>query len=630
MIADGAKAGVTYRERRDRFAAERDALTSRWNRIANLRLLAFVSGAGLLGWGIRQRDQALLALGVAALLAFVALAVHHNTLGRRRRRAALMADINDEAAKRAARDWDGLPVRHAARAAPDHPFAADLDLFGRASLAQLLDTPTTPMGAATLARWLVEPAPPDEIVSRQRAVADLAPRLDLRQELELRGRLAAEERSDPEPFLEWAEGEPWLTRRPLLRVLAWIGPVLLVLLALAQLVGLVGRPWWALVLVVNLAISQTLGRGAYGPVAAVATRHRALLGDADQLDLLASADLAAAPLRRLQADLAAGGQSAPVLLRRLGRLAARSIPASSLLYLPIQALTFWDVHALAAMERWQATAGLHARRWLALLGEAEALAALAVLAHDNPDWVFPEVDPAAPTFDARGLGHPLLPAAQRVVNDVVVGPAGTFLLVTGSNMSGKSTLLRAIGVNAVLAQAGAPVCAAACCLPPLALWTSVRVQDSLERGVSFFMAELQRLKLVVDAARRQRETGGPPVLYLLDEILQGTNTAERQIAARRVVAFLVAEDALGAVSTHDLALADAPELAPAAHAVHFADRVGDGVTAPVVSFDYALRPGVATTTNALRLMELIGLDLHPTAGDPVGAGPGAARPLPPA
>jgi DNA mismatch repair ATPase MutS len=187
-------------------------------------------------------------------------------------------------------------------------------------------------------------------------------------------------------------------------------------------------------------------------------------------------------------------------------------------------------------------------------------------------------------------------------------------------MSGKSTLLRSIVINVVLAQAGGPVCAARCRLPPLAPWTSVRVQDSLERGVSFFMAELQRLKLVVDAADRRANTGGPRVLYLLDEILQGTNTAERQIAARRVIAHLVARGAIGAVSTHDLALADAPELATSARAVHFRDTVGAKAGAPTMSFDYTLRPGVATTTNALRLMELIGLDVsEERAGDGTAA-----------
>jgi DNA mismatch repair ATPase MutS len=274
----------------------------------------------------------------------------------------------------------------------------------------------------------------------------------------------------------------------------------------------------------------------------------------------------------------------------------------------LQGGALWDLHVLAAFERWQAQAGPHVRGWLATLGEIEALAALAGLAFDEPTWVTPDFDPAAASYQAAALGHPLLPDDARVTNDVTVGPPGTFLLVTGSNMSGKSTLLRAIGVNAVLAAAGGPACAQALTLPPVELWTSVRVQDSLERGVSFFLAELRRLKLVLDAARRARRAGTAPVLYLLDEILQGTNTAERQVAARRIIADLVAQGAIGAVSTHDLALADAPELAASAAPVHFTDLVGDGVAAPLMSFDYRLRPGVATTTNALRLMQLVGFD----------------------
>jgi DNA mismatch repair ATPase MutS len=298
------------------------------------------------------------------------------------------------------------------------------------------------------------------------------------------------------------------------------------------------------------------------------------------------------------------------MLRRLGRLTGMAIPPSSMLYVPIQALTLWDVHVLFALERWKRDGGRDARRWLETLGEAEALAALAGLRRDNPGWTFPSIEREGEAYRATLLGHPLLYDDSRVQNDVTIGPPGTFLLVTGSNMSGKSTLLRAVGVNAVLAQAGGAVCAAALALPPVALWTSARVQDSLERGVSFFLAELQRLKLIVDAATQAREQGGPRVMYLLDEILQGTNTAERSVAARRVIAYLVEQGAIGAVSTHDLALGDDPRLAQSAVSVHFTDTVGEGPDAPPMSFDYQLRPGVATTTNALRLMRLIGLELE--------------------
>ena len=606
-----------YRERLDRFAAERDELTRRWNGVANQRLLAFAAGAAVTGWGVWQGVPAAVPVGILLLALFVGLAIYHNRLGRRRRRATVLAEINAEGLARIGRDWAALPAPSAVELPPDHPFAADLDLVGRASLLHLVDTTSTPMGEQTLAGWLLSPAIAQgalgAVEERQAAVAELAPRLELRQELTARGRLAASERRDPEPLLRWAEGPRWLAHRPWLVALAWVGPLLLAGLIVAQLTGVVTAPWWLLVFFANLLLSQLLARPANAIALAVNAQHWAMLGYAGQIALVAEAPAPGRALARLQAALGAGGEAAPALLRRLGRIAAFPLPPVSPLYLPLQALCFWDIHVLAAMERWQAVAGPHVRQWLARLGEVEALAALAGLAHDNPDWAFPRIDAEADELRATELGHPLLAAGERVENDVTVGPPGTFLLVTGSNMSGKSTLLRAIGVNTVLAGAGAPVCANSFSLPPVSLWTSVRVQDSLERGVSFFMAELQRLKLIVAAARATGDGAGPRVLYLLDEMLQGTNTAERQIAARRIIVELVNQGAIGAVSTHDLALAEAPELSARARAVHFTDLVGDGVTGPLMSFDYRLRPGVATTTNALRLMQLVGFDVEPEA-----------------
>ncbi len=585
-------------------------VNARWNLVANVRLVAFLAAVAAAAWGLWGRAPLGWLLAGLLLALFILLATYHARLGRERDRLATLRAIEEDAIARIDRRWADLRSPWMPSVPAQHPYATDLDIVGRASLVHLLDTTATRMGHETLAAWLLAPAPVATVLARQGAVAELAPRLDERQELQLRGRAAANDEADPEPFLAWAEGPDGFGARAWLRPYAWIGPIAFLMLVLLHGTGVIGYPLWIVPLLVNLLIGGTAARQAYATIADVAADHRAIAAYAGQLDLLAETTFTNPLLRDLQGKLGSGERGAPAMLRRLGRLASMAIPPSSILYIPIQALTMWDVHVLAALERWKRDGGHAARLWLETLGEAEALAALAGPRYDNPAWVFPALDPEANAYRATLIGHPLLREDARVRNDVTIGPPGSFLLVTGSNMSGKSTLLRAIGVNAVLAQAGGAVCAAALSLPPVELWTSVRVQDSLERGVSFFLAELQRLKLIVDAATLANDGGDSRVMYLLDEILQGTNTAERGVAARRIIAYLVEQGAIGAVSTHDLALADDPRLAATAESVHFTDTVGEGPDAPPMSFDYRLRPGVATTTNALRLMRLIGLDLE--------------------
>jgi DNA mismatch repair ATPase MutS len=277
---------------------------------------------------------------------------------------------------------------------------------------------------------------------------------------------------------------------------------------------------------------------------------------------------------------------------------------AALLHFPIQAFTLWDFHWLFALEKWRRRSGSRVRGWFEAAGEIDALSCLAAIRYDNPDWCFPTIGDV-PSYRAEGLGHPLISGSRRVPNDVEVGPRGSVLLITGSNMSGKSTLLRAIGVNAVLAEAGAPVCARTLRMPPCDIQTSIRIQDSLERGVSYFMAALARLKGVVDAAERNRADGQPRVVfYLLDEILQGTNSAERGIAVQAVAQHLLDAGAIGAMTTHDLNLAGEEPLKSHAKLVHFTEVVDERGE---MSFDYQLREGIATSRNALRLMRLIGI-----------------------
>ncbi len=611
-----SQAEVVYRERSQRFQAEFNRESLLWNRLANLRLLAFVLAAAALVLGFWQSMAWAQWLGFLFAAIFIALVVYHRTVARRRRRWEELWKINIEAGHRVLRAWDDLPVRHSVRAVPGEPYAADLDIFGHASLFHLLDTLTTHAGESTLASWLRGPAPPQNLTARQEAVAELAPMLDLRDELELRGRLINEERPNPERFLDWAESDLWLTlpANSWMRWGAIASVITLWALLIAQVAGVVRYPFWAAFAAANLLFTFTIGQGMYRLLERAASGEAGFRSYATAFELICGTQFSGSALKSAQARLGREGVDAPAYMHRLHRLTNLVIPASALLYAPIQALTLWNVHLLAALERWQSTAGKQARAWLEVLGQMEALSALARLAHDNPGWTFPHVDADVDSLEARDLGHPLLPPHRRVDNDVAIGPPGTFLLVTGSNMSGKSTLLRAIGTNIVLAGAGGPVCASSLRLPPVDLWTSMRVEDSLERGVSYYMAELQRLKSVVDAARFDRSLGERRLFYLLDEILQGTNSAERQIAARRVIIYLVRQGAIGAVSTHDLTLTDpseAPEMAAAARLVHFTETLGsDTGGGPAMTFDYKLRPGIATSTNALKLMEIVGLRLE--------------------
>jgi DNA mismatch repair ATPase MutS len=265
------------------------------------------------------------------------------------------------------------------------------------------------------------------------------------------------------------------------------------------------------------------------------------------------------------------------------------------------------VHVACELERWNVRHGAQVDGWFDALADLDALATLAGLAHDEPAWTYPTIDPAADALTTRGLGHPLIVSATRVGNDVTIGPPGTVLVITGSNMSGKSTLLRGTGLNITLAQLGAPVCAAAMTLPSVRLDTSIRIADSLAQGVSYFMAALLRLKTIVEAADRPREAGDARVLYLLDEVLQGTNSEERQVAIRHIVRHLAGSSAIGALTTHDLHLVEAPEFRAHAQHVHFTEHLEEGPNGPVMTFDYMLRPGPAQSRNALALVRMVGL-----------------------
>jgi predicted ATPase len=637
-----ASVRATYERHRERRAREVASFDARSRRIATVRLSLAVTVLALVGgiaWA-RLGAWAWAALG-ATLAAFVVLVVLHARVHDARERAAAGLRFHERGLARLAHAWDQLPVTSVRFQSRDHPFSGDLDVFGRASLMQLVDVTETRFGEEHLARLLSLESPgewPDDVVARQQAVRDLAGRSAFREALAMAGGVLAEEKPDPSPMLVWAESKDAMRPSPLtawvLSAIAVAAPVFGIVLH-APAGTLVASVLVVLVVGIGLGVRLTPVLEAVSARESAVTRWRAMIAvvERERFEaplLLGLQDRLARGPRRASEELGA-------LERIVGFVDARR---NEVFRFFIGPLLMWDVHCTAALLRWRARAGGRVRGWLDALGELEALSGLAAFAFEHPEFAWPE--PASePMLDARGLGHPLIADNQRVGNDVRLPSAGRALIVTGSNMSGKSTLLRALGVNAVLAFAGAPACARALTIGPARVATSMRIEDSLDQGVSHFYAELQRLKRVLDRAvaaskrrnknaaserrnenaaserrnenaaskrrrneDRERIENGEPVLFLLDEILHGTNSRERVLGARAIVEQLVEHGALGAVSTHDLGIAALErELSGRVHNVHFEEQVeGEKMT-----FDYVLRPGVVQSSNALRLMRALGI-----------------------
>jgi len=573
-----------------------------WARLATVVLAAALAVAVYRGAAAR----ASVTLPVGAF--FLLILVHDRVLLRRRMAETVVALYRD-GELRLDDAWTGRgdPAARFAAAAEDHPYAGDLDLYGRGSLFELIDTTRTPAGQRTLARWLEAPAGPDEARDRQAAVRELGPRLDLREELAQAGGALAGGAVREEALSAWALASPreLADRLAALRVIFLGSSVVIAATAGLWLAG-AWPAWPALGAVVLTAlVALPFRRAVAAIVAGVDKRADELTTIVSVMGALERERFQSPLLRRLAELLHVEGQppSARVarLRRRVALLEARRNQFMALLLVPFQ----WSTQLALAIEAWRRSDGAFVGPWMQAVGTFDALLALATFSYEHPGYPFPTIcddeGPTGPVFEALGLGHPLLPAARRVANDVALGGERRVLIVSGSNMSGKSTLLRSVGVNAVLALAGAPVCARAMTLSRVQVGSTLRINDSLQEGKSRFYAELTRLKQIVD-----RAGGTPPLLFLLDEILHGTNSHDRRIGAEAVVRGLVARGAIGLVTTHDLALTQVADRLGAAANVHFEDHMENGV----MTFDYVMKAGVVRKSNALALMRAVGLEIE--------------------
>jgi hypothetical protein len=541
---------------------------------------------------------------MAPLVLFVFLAWKQDRIEGTRTAAIRGVAYYERAVARVENRWIGTGNQGERFRDPQHLFAEDLDLFGRGSLFELLSTTRTAGGERVLAGWLLQPGVREDVLARQAAVRELCPRLDLRQDVALMGddvRAAV----DHETLQKWGE-------RPAVRFFPGARMVALALAAAAVVTfGLMITkttsviPFLAVILAevaFGMAVSASMDRVLAS--SATPARELELLGM--MLARLEREQFTAPALVALRASLEVEGEAASRSIARLSKLVTHLDSARNQFLGLVASPLLWTKQFAMAIEAWRIRCGPHIGKWVAAVSEFEALCSLASFAYERPHAVYPELteegDPvSSAVFSAESLAHPLIPASEAVANDVALGGGTRLWIVSGSNMSGKSTLMRAVGLTCVLAWAGAPVTVTRLRVSRLAIGASMRTTDSLADHRSRFYAEISRLREIVDLAR-----AGKPTLFLLDELLSGTNSHDRRIGAEGLIRGLVDRAAIGMVTTHDLALAEiVPSFGGVARNVHFEDQLEGGE----IHFDYKLREGVVTRSNALALMRAVGLDV---------------------
>ena len=584
-----------YRERLQQRRALAARSEARHERIATLRLCLAVAIAlaAIAAFNLDWFAAGWLLLPVSV---FVGLAIHHNQVGRERDRALRSVAFYERGLARIEDRWQGSGAAGLRFADPTHLYAADLDLFGAGSLFELLSAARTRMGEDELARWLRAPAPLEEIKRRHACIVELRELLDLREQLALVG-AESDAAVQPQALAAWAEA-PNQLGTALIRWTARGVPIVFVASAI----------FWGLTDIITPLLGSALL--AIGVLAAWKKLLRHTLGATESafedlkmlatlLRTLEAADFRSPQMQALVQRLSVPNDSAARIMARLATVVQWVESRRNLFMQVLELPLLYSLQVALAAERWRSRYGHLVRSWLEVTGEIEALLSLSAYSYEHPSDPFPEFATTPAEFRGVALGHPLLPSRKCVRNDVSIHERTRMLLISGSNMSGKSTLLRAVGVNIVLAMAGAPTRAASLRLSPLQVGASIRVNDSLLEGSSRFYAEITRLRQLYDLTERD-----VPVMVLLDEVLQGTNSHDRRIGVEGMVHAFIQRGALGLVSTHDLALTDIRGVAEGEVLnMHFQDELRAGQ----MSFDFKLRPGVVTKSNGVELMRSIGL-----------------------
>lgn len=607
-------AATIYRRQAADFLQQATRLRKSYVRFAVVRLLVFLAAlfTGIyLGTAIHP--LAALLFGVLALFGFYRLVQWHSGLEKSEAQLRRLARVNEE-------EMEALHYRYqlfpngARFIDANHPYSVDLDIFGEHSFFQYANRCTSLGGEEYLAAYLTQAAEPPLVRQRHAAIAELRDNLSWRQQFRATGLGTDDQPTYRRQILNWLHDSGFVWSNPWMRITLWVLPIATIT-GLAVTVYL-RLPWLAVlacVLPAGLLLMRFAERiqqaHAQTGNAAGLLQHYGYL-----LQLLEKTSFQAPLLQSIQGPLLASNQSAARALKQLAYYCQQLDVRYNAFAILLNLLGLWDLQWLYRLERWRERWREHLPQWFNSLAEMETLCSLANLAYNNPDWCFPEFH-ESPLLETTQLGHPLINPGRRIGNDLTMPTHAHLKLITGSNMAGKSTLLRAVGLNIVLAQAGAPVCARTFRLPSLQVITSMRTADNLAESASSFYAELQRLKLVIDAAASTTPQDTPTkgsVFFLLDEILKGTNSRDRHRGNKALIRQLLAEKSAGLLATHDLELTQM-EAQSDGHIENLCMEVT--IHGSELAFDYRLRKGVSQSFNATLLMERMGIVMDPEPED---------------
>ncbi|GAB3779105.1 MutS family DNA mismatch repair protein [Spirosoma horti] len=601
---------TTFLERQQQFNQKEQVAQRKYNQLAFWRLVWFV-GSVVAVWLLIRLDQQLAAVGtlLVGLIGFLVLLKQHQRIRYERDLNHQLSFINQDESARLKRHYV-RPETGEQFTSPTHYYTGDLDVFGKHSLFRLLNRTHTYGGQKRLATWLKTPSGSDSIRLRQEASAELKPMIDWRQEFEALAYIESTISQSPDALIKWITAE--VAPVPIyLTVVRFLFPAITLSLFIAWLIGYVPGVTILLALAVHgIVLSQTSARAQEVSeqtfeMSTALKAYRSLFSQAEQLKG------EAVRLQAIRKALTTDEKSASEAIGQLGQLTeGLNYRRNPYFFLFFGVATLWDIHYLLRLENWRKTYGPSLSYWFEALGELEALNSLAGFAYAHPTYTIPDIVDDQFVLEMASAAHPLLAPNNSVANSLVLRGSGRTILITGSNMSGKSTFLRTVGTNVVLALAGAVVRAERFRCSPVQVFTSMRTQDSLEESTSSFYAELKRLQTLIGltGSNQVKASSGIkelPVLYFLDEILKGTNSADRHRGAEALIRQLHRTTASGFVSTHDLELGQLSDADGFVRNYHFQSDLNNGE----LVFDYKLRDGICKSFNASQLMRAIGIEM---------------------